>query len=307
MAIIITALAFTSCQKETTEATAPELTPLELLRAHPQQSLFSEMLTKDGWGDQLQQAATNTVFAPVNAAIAQYLSSRGISRTEALPADELQQFLALHQLATPYAAVALPMGYVQSRYEHPIGTSRYPVTLFVQRANNVTTVQNARLTQPDLVQGRMIHGLEEAIALPGVLDHLSVNPDCSAFLAALKRSDLSANNFALLKKTGAVTLFVPTNFAFASFLLEKGYRSLDIVPQVELNKIVRTHLIESSNFRAAHLPNKLLKTTGGQVTISVDGNTMVVTDLAGRKAKIVQADVQSTNGVLHLIDRVLLP
>lgn len=306
-AAAIAVLALTSCQKETPEDLIPELTPIERLQAHPDQRLFSELLVKDGWDNQLQNATANTLFAPGNAAILQYLSDRGISRTEAMSADETRQLIALHQIAAPYTADALPMGYVQSRCEHTIGTQRHPITLFIQRANRQTTIQNARLNQPDLVEGRSIHSIDQVIALPTVFDHLSVNPDCSAFLSALKRSDFSANNFSIFKKSGAITVFAPTNFAFASFMLEKGYRTLDQMPQADLNKMVRAHIVEQSNLRANDLKNKLIKTAGGQVTIAVDGNTLLVSDLSGRKAKMTQADVQSTNGVVHLIDRVMLP
>ena len=46
---------------------------------------------------------------------------------------------------------------------------------------------------------------------------------------------------------------------------------------------------------------------GAKITLSMDMGSVVITDAKGRKAKVVKADLAATNGVIHVIDMVLLP
>lgn len=125
-------------------------------------------------------------------------------------------------------------------------------------------------------------------------------PNLSSLVTALtKFPDLVST----LSGTGNFTVFAPTNDAFSALLTTVGQTSIDNVPEDVLKSLLQYHVITSGavlstqlaagNVVTANTESIAVTTSGG---IRLNGSTQVVT-----------ADVRATNGVVHIVDKVLVP
>jgi len=109
-----------------------------------------------------------------------------------------------------------------------------------------------------------------------------------------------------LSGPGPFTVFAPTNDAFAALLAELGLTKDQLLADKALLTQVLTYHVVAGRVLRADVPVGAPITTLQGQTFTVDPN-LVITDQRGRAARIVQTDVPTSNGVIHAIDRVLLP
>ena len=103
------------------------------------------------------------------------------------------------------------------------------------------------------------------------------------------------------------TVFAPTNAAFADLLAELSVASLDDINATTLEATLNHHVVEESNFLSSMLSDDMIiPTIGGNITANVTGGT-TLTDANDRVSNIIAVDVQAWNGVIHVIDKVVLP
>ena len=135
---------------------------------------------------------------------------------------------------------------------------------------------------------------------PGdIVDVASSNQDFSTLVAAVSAADLVGT----LKGDGPFTVFAPTNEAFAA--LPPGTVDDLLLPENKdkLVSILTYHVVPGS-YPASQLVGKrgtLTTAQGG--TVSIDGRNGVKVD----GANVITADVAASNGVIHVIDKVILP
>lgn len=138
----------------------------------------------------------------------------------------------------------------------------------------------------------------------------------SSLVAALSKADESASNdliATLSDENGAFTVLAPTNDAFADLLTRlDGFDSLDDFNTSQLQDLLASilayHVVSGASVASGDL-------TEGQIITSVQGENLSVslnggasfTDAAGETAMVTTADVSTDNGIVHLIDKVLLP
>jgi uncharacterized surface protein with fasciclin (FAS1) repeats len=112
-----------------------------------------------------------------------------------------------------------------------------------------------------------------------------------------------------LKGEGPFTVFAPTDDAFAK--LPAG--TLDTLlkdPKGDLAQILTYHVVPGKVMAAdvVQLDGQKVKTVqGGELTVGVSGDTVTLTDATGNEVTVTSTDVPATNGVIHVIDGVLLP
>merc|ERR1712166_653169 len=124
-------------------------------------------------------------------------------------------------------------------------------------------------------------------------------PDLSTLVTAVVAADLVS----LFNGTGPFTLFAPTNEAFAA--LPPGTLSNLLLPQnkVQLVQLLAYHAVSGSFHAKDFVNGQMLKTVEGQnVTVTLSSSSVDI-----NKAMVVTADIGATNGVIHLINGVLIP
>jgi uncharacterized surface protein with fasciclin (FAS1) repeats len=125
-------------------------------------------------------------------------------------------------------------------------------------------------------------------------------------LSLLVEAVVAADLATTLSGPGPFTVFAPTNEAFAALLQELGVTKEQLLANKPLLTAVLTYHVVPGRIEQAQVPvNTPIATVQGQtLTVSAAG---VITDQRSRTARIVQANVPATNGVVHVIDRVILP
>ncbi|MGM0532400.1 MAG: fasciclin domain-containing protein, partial [Bacteroidota bacterium] len=129
----------------------------------------------------------------------------------------------------------------------------------------------------------------------------------SILVAALTREDLTIDFVSALTGEGPFTVFAPTNAAFAALLDELGASSLGDIDTETLEAVLQMHVL-AGNVMSADLSEGLAAETllGQELTFSLEGGA-TLTDPNGRVSNITAVDIEAQNGVVHVIDEVVLP
>ena len=148
-----------------------------------------------------------------------------------------------------------------------------------------------------------------------IVETAQATTDLSSLVAALVAADQSANNDLVntLSGDGPFTVLAPTNAAFADlFQRLDGFSSLDDfdteAEQDLLAAILSYHVISGASVTSDQLTNGQTVSTvqGENLTVSTEGGVFF-TDAANEDAEVTTADVATTNGTVHIINKVLLP
>ncbi len=133
------------------------------------------------------------------------------------------------------------------------------------------------------------------------------NSDFSILVQALTRSDLSTNYADVLSGTGPFTVFAPTNAAFSALLTELNYASLDAIPAATLEAVLKYHVVSGKVLSSSLTEGQNVTTLQGETfTVSLAGGAKI-TDKNARVSNITTVDLEGSNGVIHVIDKVILP
>lgn len=128
-------------------------------------------------------------------------------------------------------------------------------------------------------------------------------------LSVLGDAIVAANLVATFQANTSYTLFAPNNAAFVAALAELGLTKDQLFADKALLTTVLTyHLLPGKINFADLLLNTPLKTVQG-ATLKIDNiaGTLTITDGRARTSRIIQTNLDASNGVVHVIDKVLLP
>ena len=128
--------------------------------------------------------------------------------------------------------------------------------------------------------------------------------DHTTLVAAVKAAGLVDT----LEGKGPFTVFAPTNEAFAK--LPAGTVDTLVKPEnkATLTKILTYHVVAGKLAAADLTDGKKLKTVeGDELTVKAAGGKVMLTDAKGGSSTVTIADVNQSNGVIHVIDTVLMP
>lgn len=144
-----------------------------------------------------------------------------------------------------------------------------------------------------------------------IVDTAASVSDFSTLVTAVKAAELVD----VLKSEGPFTVFAPTNDAFAKLPKSTLETLLKPENQKQLQAVLTYHVIKG-NLMAADVLTALeknkgkmkVKTVGGsEVTVALEGNSVKLYDNNGNVATVVKTDVKTSNGVIHIIDTVVIP
>ncbi len=164
------------------------------------------------------------------------------------------------------------------------------------------TACNNMMPQKDAAQATPMHS--QSMAKMNLVQIAQSNPDFSILVEAVVAADLAG---ALSNPNSNFTVFAPTNDAFAKVLQETGLTKAQLLANKPLlTKILTYHVI------AGDMPIFAKDVKAGNIGM-LSTDTLTVTpqgklmDESGRTTNIIKTDIAATNGVIHVIDRVLLP
>lgn len=272
----------------------------EVLENESNLSTLTNTLNQLGLNETLANETTFTVFAPTNTAF------EAIDTSE-LDEENLRNLVLNHVWSTTTADLSenLITGYRKSMAIGPDGNN---LSFYVNTTSEKLVfngVANPLANKFDLgATNGVVHVVDGVLELPDVIDLLEANPEYSLLVSALARAELTS----ALKSEGPFTLLAPNNSAFEVAInqLEQafGWKGIEEIPIETLSEILTYHASDQGNLIVTAIDGQTIETLQGNA-FSVNGTT--VTDDSTTNGSINLADVQAINGVIHGVDKVLLP
>ena len=258
---------------------------------------------KSGLSSKLDSAAASlTLFAPTNDAFA--ASKIDATLINSLSLDQLKEIVLYHTIDVKYLSSELPDG-PNAKVTTASGDS-----VFVTKNSSGVYINGIKVQTANIMASNgVLHTISKVLVSPvgNLVEAILADTTLSYLAAAVVRaSQGNVNVAALLSSGGVFTVFAPTNQAFrnAGFATVNDINAAD--PNV-LSSILTYHVLAGRVF-SSDLTEGAQPTTlaGGSVTISlVNGGTVKGSGNAST-SNIIGTNLMGSNGVIHLIDRVLL-
>jgi uncharacterized surface protein with fasciclin (FAS1) repeats len=172
-------------------------------------------------------------------------------------------------------------------------------------ANGVVRFATATVEAADVdCSNGVIHVIDAVVLPPAGMDIVATAQGTGTH-TVLVEALTKANLVTALQGTGPFTVFAPTDAAFTAALTALGITKQQLLDRADLADILKYHVISGSKIRAADLSETQSPETleGQTVTITKDANGVV----KFATATVGPADVECSNGVIHVIDAVVLP
>ena len=288
------------------DSAGPTQNIVQLAQATPDLSILVEAVVAADLASTLSTTQNLTVFAPTNAAFAALLTELGVTKA-ALLADKplLTKVLTYHVLAAKVLKADIPLG----KAIDPLLTGTSDVfKIDVVGANVVINDgrnRKANITATDIMATNGVVHLIDKVILPADKNIVQTAQSIANF-SILVEAVVAAGLAPTLSGAGPFTVFAPTNAAFAAALTELGLTKAQLLGDIpRLTKILTYHVL-SGRVLKADVPVGVPIPTVQTETFTVNAQ-LKITDQEGRQAGITATDVLTSNGVIHEIDKVILP
>lgn len=321
IAVVTVALLSFSCENDTENVIEKYPTIVEILEKDPANfSILKAALVKTDLLNTFRNPGSYTVFAPKNSSfVTAGITEASIAAMTPTQVATLKKQLQYHVLSVGTLSADFPTnGYMNSF--SPFGTSTsVSISLHTNKASGVvlnggTTNGGATVLEADInASNGVIHVVDAVLSIPKVHNLIIANPDLSSLVGVLTSAPQAAVLTDLTTTaTGATnalsrTVFAPTNAAFTSAAFLTGQSEANIT------KVLKYHL-ENNNRRASSTTSFSstaltinTQLTGPQQTIAIAAATIKIADITAVNATIKTINIQGTNGVAHIIDKVLQP
>jgi transforming growth factor-beta-induced protein len=269
-----------------------------------------------------------TVFAPTNDAFIAYLKAANeaaaITAVKGLTSAAAADILTFHVLGSEVKAAAIVTG--------PVTTIRSTNNkAFVTKTGSAVTINNARVTTADIdVANGVVHVID-AVLTPPVGDIVAVATSAAnaSTFNILVASLTKASLVSTVQGTGPLTVFAPTDDAFlallrsAAFFNDANLTEAQVLTYIStmtnastplalntLTEVLTYHVVSGAAYSINLTNNQVLTTvksaTPNTLTVGV-GATVTIDGSASLPSTVNPANISATNGVVHVINIVLLP
>jgi LPXTG-motif cell wall-anchored protein len=257
-----------------------------------------------GLVDTLKGDGPFTVFAPTDAAFTALLSDLGLSADELLASENLKDILLYHVVPGKVMSTDLVDGTsVETAGGASITVTLDPVQVNdsnvtaadIEASNGVIHVIDKVLTRP--IEDKIAEPTTTSETTADIVDTAIAAGSFTTLVAALQKAELVD----ALKGEGPFTVFAPTDDAFAALLSSLGVTAEELLNRSDLSDILLYHVVKG----------KVLSTdlVDGMEASTLNGKKVIITLNPAKvnDSNIATTDIQTTNGVIHVIDAVLLP
>lgn len=309
-----------SCEDDDNNSTPQVRNLVETAQRAGLTQLLNAVGAVEGLDQTLLDANEITVFAPTNDAFADALAAFGAGDlnelvTELGGVDNLETVLGFH--VVPAVAFSTDLSEGAQTFTTLSGQD-----ITVTRTGNSVTVEDvsgnvANVTIPNVeIENGVVHVID-AVLLPNLPEPAPnlVEAATSAGLTTLLDAVGAVDGLdQALLDAEAITVFAPTNDAFADALAAFDANDLnELVAAIggvaNLETVLGFHVVPAVAFSTDLSEGAQTFTTlsGQDITVTRTGTSVTVTDANGNVANVTIADVEIENGVVHVIDAVLLP
>ncbi|MGB1037651.1 MAG: fasciclin domain-containing protein [Bacteroidia bacterium] len=310
--LFLSSLSIVSCSDDTEETTPNQTTTMSNtivdIASGPDFTTLASALDRVDLISTLEGEGPFTVFAPTNAAFSSLLTELKINDLSEVSDAQLTQILLNHVISGKVTSTELVDGYVSTLAD---GSQDTKASLFINLESGVMLNNRSKVSNADVMADNgVVHVIDQVLLIPNVVDIALSNPNFSILVAALTDSRIaSADLVATLNGEGPFTVFAPTNAAFTALLdSNQDWNSLSDIPAETLEAVLKYHVIVGDNITSREITDGANPATfeGSKITLNTT-NGVIITDKGGRTSTVRIADVQASNGIIHAIDKVILP
>lgn len=296
--LLAVVIGFTSCDDDDDDSIPDMETEQTIVDVAAEAGSFNVLIQaaqKAGLANFLSTEQNITVFAPTDDAFTALLSDLGASSLDDIPVATLTDILLYHVIGSKAMSTDLASGYFPTLSSFRENN----LSMYIEVGDGVTINGSTMVTAADIeADNGVIHVVDKVILPPSVVDIAIANENFSTLVSAVVKAGLVD----ALSAEGPFTIFAPTNAAFAALFTDLGVSGIDDLTAEQLLPILTYHVV-SGNVLSTDLSNGEVSTLNENSNITVDLSSGVMID----ESNVVAADVQGANGVVHVIDKVLLP
>lgn len=298
MLLAVFAFAFVGCDDDDDQILSTEKTVAQIAADDAQFSTLVSALDRVNLVGVLEGAGPFTVFAPTNAAF----DALGVDLST-LSDAALEEILLYHVfVGQSIAAADIQEGQTYLGMAAATGPDNTNLTALVEKAGSAVAINGTvNVTATDIEGSNgIIHVVDQVIMPMNVVDHAVANSNFSELVTALGAA--SGDLVSVLSGDGPFTVFAPLNSAFTAIS--------DVTAGLTADQLsaVLTYHVASGNVRSTDLTDGIVVTTLNGETFTINlGESVTITDARGNTSNVILTDVQGTNGVIHVLDTVILP
>tara|TARA_R110000796_G_scaffold252631_1_gene389161 strand:- start:42235 stop:43245 length:1011 start_codon:yes stop_codon:yes gene_type:complete len=316
LTLLIFTLTFSSCNLSDDNGNEYENydSIIELIQADPNLSSLLSAIEAAGGNlpTLLNQSGTHTILAPNNAAFESFLDGRTLSE---IPKAELTQLLLNHlipgriKLSEFNSAIENDLHYTITYADGPETNDDSTLSIYFEnegslKFNGVSKVTGAGIE----ASNGIMYKVDAVITLPNILTFVTADEQFSSLVAALTTEGQPDFISILSTQNGTsptpFTVFAPTNDAF---------EDLDALPSGDaLTAVLNHHVVTGNNIRGEEIVSGSVTNAttleGDIIKFDRLSNAIFIEDGSGNSdSKIISGNIQGTNGIIHAIDKVLIP
>ncbi|RCW75349.1 putative surface protein with fasciclin (FAS1) repeats [Marinobacter nauticus] len=266
-----------------------------------------------------------TVFAPTDAAFEALLGDLGLTAEQLLANTELlNAVLTYHVLATSVgevkaaATISVAQSPVPQNLVPTVNGENVALSISQESGEDVLYVNTSRVTGPDVDATNGVIHIIDKVLLPPPSDLSDTdstiaeivtalagaeNAEFTTLLAALQTPGAAALLTAASDVDATLTVFAPTDAAFEALLTDLGITAGDLLNDPNLPAILSQHILGTTvGSLTAYASNGGTVTTlaSNNLNVDIQDNALVI-----EGSTVVEADVEASNGVIHVIDEVI--
>ena len=302
-----TLILFTSCKKGDTAT--PTNTITDIVVSGSNFTTLESAVLKANLQATLSGTGPFTVFAPDDAAF----TASGITTAvlNSLTTTQVQNILLYHTIGAKILAADVPAG-PNAKVITASGDS-----VFVTKNSAGVYVNGLKVNTADVsADNGVIHTIGKVlIPAAGNIVETAVAGGLDSLVKAVTRATTAPGGDPALAATlgnARLTVFAPTNAAFTQLLGALGLAKIDDIPVSTLLAVLRYHVVGGRAFSSDLSNSSLAMLAGGNTVINLangtsGGPTITGNGNSGNKSNIIATNIVCRNGVVHLIDRVLIP
>ncbi|MBK6937547.1 MAG: fasciclin domain-containing protein [Chitinophagaceae bacterium] len=302
-----TLLFLSSCKKDETPPVSNTITDIVVAGANF--TTLESAVLKANLQSTLSGSGPFTVFAPDDAAF----TASGITATtlNTLTPAQVQSILLYHTIGAKIMAADVPAG-PNAKVITASGDS-----VFVTKNANGVYINGIKVTTADVAADNgVIHSIGKVLMpATGNIVETAVAAKLDSLVKAVTRATTGPGGDPTLAGTlgsAKLTVFAPTNAAFTQLLSALSLTKIEDIPMPTLLAVLRYHVVGGRAFSSDLSNGGLPMLAGGNTTINLTngtggGPTITGNGNGSNKSNITATNIVCRNGVVHLIDRVLLP
>ncbi len=297
--ITFVAVSFVACDDDDDVTPTPEPQSIvEIAVDNPDFSTLVAALSRVNLVSALEGDGPFTVFAPTNAAF----DALGVD-LNTISDEALTEILLYHVLGAEVFAGDIADGQTYVTTAAATAPGENQLSMLIEKSGGAVTINNAaNVTTADVDATNGVIHIVDAVIMPlDVVGHAVANTNFSSLVSALGAAN--GDLVTVLSGDGPFTVFAPVNSAFDEIANVIATLSAD-----QIATVLTYHVVGGANVRSTDLTNNMEVTTVNTESFIVNlGNEVTIADNQGNTATVILTDVQATNGVIHVLNKVILP